>query len=52
MSFKLNYSYHFPIFYKENIDLCFKSKSVDKLLTKLRELIIIYKKNFYHTQVL
>ena len=40
------------MFYKENINFCFKSKLVDKLLTKLRKLIIFYKKKPHHAQKL
>ena len=37
------------MFYKKDINLCFKSKLANKLLIKLKKLIIIYKKNFYYT---
>ena len=50
--FKLNYEYYLWISYKYNVDLYSKSKSIDKLLIKLRELIIICKKNLYHAQEL
>ncbi len=33
--FELHCSYYFRIFYKEDIDSYFKSKSTDKLLIKL-----------------
>ena len=36
--------------YKNNVNSLFKSKSVDKLSVELRELIIICRKNFYHSQ--
>ena len=36
--------------YKNNIDPCSKSKSVDELLVKLRKLIIVYQENLYHAQ--
>ncbi len=52
MSFKLNCDYYPHIFYKKDIDPCSKSKSVDKLLTELRELVTAYRKNLYHTQEL
>ena len=51
-SFELNYRYYSQMFYKNDIDLCSKSKLTDKLLIKLRELMIICRKNFYHTQKL
>ena len=50
MLFELNYGYHSQMLYKNNIDLRFKSKSADNLSTKLRELIIVCKKNLYHAQ--
>ena len=46
--FKLNYGYYFYISYKKNINFHSKSKSVNKLLIKLQELMIIYKKNLYY----
>lgn len=52
MSFKLNYSYHLRISYKEDINPCSKLKSVDDLSTKLRKLMTICRKNLYHTQKL
>ena len=50
--FELNYGYHPRISYKEKIDSCSKFKSADKLSVKLRELMIVCQKNFYHTQEL
>ena len=38
--------------YKDNIDLRSKSKSADKLLTKLRKLMIICRENLHHAQEL
>lgn len=52
MPIKLNYCYHSRISYKEDMDSCFKSKSVDELSIKLQELMTLYKKNFYHAQKL
>ena len=49
-SFKLNYDYYLWMLYKEDIDSRSKSKSTDKLLVKLRKLIIICQENLYHTQ--
>lgn len=40
-SFNLNYKYYPCIFYKEDIDLCFKSKLVDKLSIQLKKFITI-----------
>ena len=39
--FELNCGYHPQILYKEEVNLCSKFKLADKLLAKLRELIII-----------
>ena len=38
--------------YKEKVDACSKSKSTDKLLVELRELMIVYRENLYHAQEL
>ncbi len=50
--FELNCGYHPQASYKEYVDPHFQSKSVDKLVTKLRELIIICKENLQHAQKL
>lgn len=50
--FKLNYGYHPYIFYKKNVDPRFKSKLAKGLSTKLRELMMMYWKNLYHTKKL
>ncbi len=50
--FEFNYAYQSHISYEKNINLCSKSKSADELLTKLRELMTVYKKNFYYIQKL
>ena len=50
--FELNYGYHSRMSYEDNVNPCSKSKSADKLLTKLRELMIVCKENLYHTQEL
>ncbi len=50
--FQLNCGYHFYVSYKEDINLRFKSKSVYKISTELRELMIIYKENLDHAQKL
>ena len=46
--FKFNCGYYPWILYKKNVNPHFKSKSADKLLAELKELIIIYRKNFYY----
>ena len=48
--FELNYSYHPQMLYKNDVNLHFKSKLVNKLLTKLRKLIIVCRENFHHAQ--
>ena len=48
MPFELNCGYHPQMSYKDNVDLRSKSKSVNELSTELRELIIVYRKNFHH----
>ena len=50
--FELNYGYHPRMSYKNDVNLCFKSKLVDKLSAELRKLIIICKKNPDYTQKL
>ena len=46
--FELNCGYHPRMLYKKNVDLRSKSKSVDKLSTELRELIIVCRENLHH----
>lgn len=50
MHFKLNYEYYFCVFFRKDINFYFKSKLANKLLNKLKNLIIVYYKTFYHTQ--
>ena len=50
--FMLNYCYYLQMSYKDNVNSRSKSKSVDNLLAKLRELIIVCRDNLYHTQEL
>ena len=52
MFFKLNYNYYFYIFYKNDLNPDFKSRAIDKLAGKLRELITFYQKNLRHAQEL
>ena len=47
-SFKLNCRYYLYISYKNNINSCSRSKLIDKLATKVRNLIAIYKKNLHY----
>ena len=48
--FELNCSYHPQMLYKEDVDSRCQSKSVDKLLAELRELMIVCQENLYHAQ--
>ena len=50
--FELNCNYHPQMSYKEEVHPRSKSKSANKLLAKLRELMIVYCENLYHTQKL
>lgn len=46
--FKLNFGYHFLVFYKKNINLCFRLKIVEEILFELHELVIVRQKNLHH----
>ncbi len=46
--FKFNCDYHFRASYEEDVDPRSQSKSVDKLATELRKLMIVCKKNVQH----
>ena len=46
--FKLNCGYHSCVFFEENTDLHFQSKTVHKLSAKLREFITVCRENLYH----
>ena len=48
MPFQVNYGYYPRILYKEEVNPYSKSKSADKLLAKLRGLMIISRENHYH----
>ena len=50
--FELNCGYHPRMSYKEDVDSRSQSKSADKLLAELRELIIVCRENLYHAQKL
>ena len=50
--FKLNCNYHLQMLNEEEVDSRSKSKSRDKLLAELRELIIVCQEIFYHAQEL
>lgn len=50
--FELNCGYHSSILYKKDIDLYFKLKSANKLLTKLQKLMTLYRENLHYAQKL
>ena len=50
--FELNHGYYPQMIYKEKVDSCSKSKSVNKLSAKLKELMIIYQNNLHYAQKL
>ena len=52
ISFELNCGHHPRVSYKENINPCFKFKSIDKLLTELWQLMTVCHKNLHHAQEL
>ena len=52
MPFELNYGYHSWMLYKEKVDPRFKSKSADKLLAELGELMIVCQENLHYAQEL
>lgn len=49
-SFELIRGYYLRASYKEDIDPWSQSKPVDKLVSELKKLIIIYRENLYHAQ--
>lgn len=49
---ELNCGYYPWVSYKEDINLCFKSKSANELLSKLQELMTICYENLQHIQKL
>ena len=51
-AFELNCGYHSFVLFKENINLCFWSKTPNKLLTKLQELMTVCRENFHYGQEL
>ena len=52
ISFELNCSYYPYVFFEENINLHFQSKTVKQLSGKLKKRITICQKNLYHVQEL
>ena len=43
--FKLYFGYHPCVFYKKNVNLCFKSKATDELTEELRNLMAACSEN-------
>ena len=52
MPFELNRGYYPCVFFEKVTNPCLQSKLVDKLATKLRDLITVCRENFYHAQKL
>ena len=50
--FKLNCSYHFRVFFEEDVDLHSRSCSTNKLVKELKKLIEVYCQNLLHGQEL
>ena len=51
-SFRFNCRYHLHISYKNNINFYFRSKLVNKEVTKFKNLIAIYRDNFCYIKKL
>ena len=47
-SFELNCGYYPCVFYEEDLDPHLKSRTAEKLSSKLRELMTVYQQNIYH----
>ena len=50
--FNLNYEYHLRISYEEDLDPHSKSRTMEELSSKLRELMTVYQQNLHHAQEL
>ena len=50
--FKFNCGYHLCVFFEEDTDPHFRSKTADELLAKLRELMTVCRENLHHAQEL
>ena len=50
--FELNCGFYPPASYHKDVNLCSRSKSVNKLANELRKLMTVYKKNLKHAQKL
>lgn len=47
--FKLNYNFYLKVFYRKNVNFYSKSKLIDKLIAKLKDLVFIHRKNLYYS---
>ncbi len=47
-SFELNYGYHPKVSFKEDIDLCLRSCSANKLAEELKKLMEVCYQNLFH----
>ena len=50
--FKLNRRYHPCVSYEKDLDPRLKSRTVEELSSKLRELMTVYQQNLHHAQKL
>ena len=50
--FELNCNSYSYFFYKEDINLCSWSKTLVELSAKLQKLVMVFLKNFHHTEKL
>ena len=50
--FELNCGYYLCVSYEEDLDLCWKSRTAEKLSFKLWELMIVCQQNLHHAQEL
>ena len=50
--FELNCGYHPRVLYKEDLDLCSKSKAADELANELKDLMTSCRENLHHAQEL
>ena len=50
--FELNCGYHPRVSYKEDLDLCSKSRTVEELSSELQELMTVCQQNLHHPQEL
>ena len=46
--FELNYRYHIYVFYKKNLNLCLKSKTIKELSFKHGNFIVVCQQNLYY----